>query len=777
VRNTRVGFLRALFIVVALVMGVLSPISLPGVVSANGTVSGSVAAINDASDDQAMRAALDVFADFPTNSATPYGSLDEGRKSAVATDMLASKPSNGEYTDQTAGEMFGGLVAFRVEVARAVTAANETPGRLTVPMLRDLLATTAALPSGAQINGEPLVDQNLNTFSTILDLVGDQFVGVINASVARPFASATNMFGAASMTLLTGVLFVNSNPTVLQGAVEGALGNPFQTIQAAVTAAAAGTTILIGAGTYNEVVDVGKSLTLLGANAGVNPNTGTRGPESIIEASGDYAVEIFASDVLFDGFSVSNSAGNAVRIAVGRQNPNNAAVVNNVTVSNTIATGAAILSCPTCTGLYMGVLSFDNFEQAQYQSENIAFLDNRLTVSATNGRGITMAAWNGAQLTGDVTISGNHIFTSGNLTNVAGIELRSTWGVLSMQNVAISGNTIQGFGKAGVWLWGDPTVTISGNTFIGNLDDILLQHDPKNNNNVIGPNSFSGSRSAILNATAANIDISSTAVGSTFRGIALTGDTSLDDLFAIEDQIIHKVDQGSWGFVRVKAAEVFVTANSFRGTDTPSIQRGVDAATAGDTVHVAPGSYTGNVDVDKLLTILGANAGVNPNTGTRGPESIIEYSGDYSVEIFASDVLFDGFSVSNSLGNAVRIAVGRDFPTTSAVNNVTVSNTIATGAAILSCPSCAGQYMGVLSFDNFENPNYESKNIAFLDNRVTVSANNGRGITMAAWNGAQLTGDLPHQWQSHPHKWKPYECRRDRTALHVGGLFDSERHD
>jgi putative cell wall-binding protein len=919
VRNTRVGFLRALFVVVALVMGVLSPISLPGVVSADEEVSApvteSVAAINDASDDQAMRAALDVFADFPTNSATPYGSLDEGRKSAVATDMLASKPSNGEYTDQTAGEMFGGLVAFRVEVARAVTAANS--GGLTVPMLRDLLATTAALPSGARLNGETLTETVLLTFGSLLDVNGDKVVadvnlrpsgvtyqsftqmilqglsGVVlvdpsrtvsgNGSLIAPYPNLddvrgqltgkhTIVVGSGSVTLtatlnlngvsligagaslttinysqatglsngiqidgadvtlrgftltaagrasgaaanyaiktrpgvedllvedvavanvqktafdvnsvvgavyrnvtvsgvaagfgmaiagardvlidglsvtqaawgdvgvfpwpqtngqlpenirfqgelafggftvqsiLAGVTISTTSPThpgfveganltvpdafsslvsvtcqngrsdvvvrpadvsALLGLVQGCtlhtvadtptpvrivrgqqIVGGFSRISEAVAAASSGDRIEVSAGTYNEDVDVDKSLTLRGANAGVNPNTGTRGPESTIVSSGDYAVEIFASDVLFDGFSVNNSVGNAVRIAVGRQNPNNAAVVNNVTVSSTIATGAAILSCPTCTGLYMGVLSFDNFEQAQYRSENIAFLDNRLTVSADNGRGITMAAYNGSQLTGVVTISGNHILTNGSPTSSAGIELRSTSGFSSMQNVAISGNTIEGFDIAGVWPRLNPTVNISGNTFAGNVHDIRLDHNPANNNNVIGPNSFSGSSSAIRNNTTANIDISTTAVGSTFGGIALTGDTSLADLFAIEDQIIHKVDVGTLGFVRVKAAEVFVTANSFRGTDTPSIQRGVDAATAGDTVHVASGTYTGNVSLSKN--------GLTLRAGTFHAANV---SG--AVTIAADDVTVQGLRISSTGDSGVIVSGNRYSP-------------------------------------------------------------------------------------------------------------------
>ena len=57
----------------------------------------------------------------------------------------------------------------------------------------------------------------------------------------------------------------------------------YTTIQAAIDAANSGDTIIVAAGSYEEEVIVDKPLTLLGANAGI-PGTGTRGPESIVDA-------------------------------------------------------------------------------------------------------------------------------------------------------------------------------------------------------------------------------------------------------------------------------------------------------------------------------------------------------------------------------------------------------------------------------------------------------------------------------------------------------------
>jgi hypothetical protein len=95
-----------------------------------------------------------------------------------------------------------------------------------------------------------------------------------------------------------------------------------------------------------------------------------------------------------------------------------------------------------------------------------------------------------------------------------------------------------------------------------------------------------------------------------FRHITLGTPLSnavLADNFQIEDQVVHKIDLLPLGLARVKNGEVFVTVNSFvTPNTTPSIQRGVDAATAGDIVHVGPGTFNERVTVNKLnLTVQG----------------------------------------------------------------------------------------------------------------------------------------------------------------------------
>lgn len=76
--------------------------------------------------------------------------------------------------------------------------------------------------------------------------------------------------------------------------------------------------------------------------------------------------------------------------------------------------------------------------------------------------------------------------------------------------------------------------------------------------------------------------------------------------FAIEDLIDHKVDLLTLGKVSFVPGEVFVTVNSFVAPNTAgSVQRGIDVAVANDIVHVNDGTYDEDVNVNKVITLLG----------------------------------------------------------------------------------------------------------------------------------------------------------------------------
>ncbi len=82
----------------------------------------------------------------------------------------------------------------------------------------------------------------------------------------------------------------------------------YPTIQAAVTAATAGNTIAVCAGTYTENVVVNKALTILGVNAGT-PGCASRPTESTIAGGAGAAVTITADGVTLDGFELTGVTG------------------------------------------------------------------------------------------------------------------------------------------------------------------------------------------------------------------------------------------------------------------------------------------------------------------------------------------------------------------------------------------------------------------------------------------------------------------------------------
>jgi parallel beta-helix repeat protein len=124
---------------------------------------------------------------------------------------------------------------------------------------------------------------------------------------------------------------------------------------------------------------------------------------------------------------------------------------------------------------------------------------------------------------------------------------------------------------------------------------------------------------------------------------------------------------------RVVLSTVFVSPTGSLGGQPAftTIQAGVNAAKAGDTVEVGSGTYNGNVAVNKPLTILGARANINPNQSTvitSAPTvapavSIIGIQPLPSVingsfKVTANNVTLNGFTVENQFGTDVADADG-----------------------------------------------------------------------------------------------------------------------
>jgi len=102
-----------------------------------------------------------------------------------------------------------------------------------------------------------------------------------------------------------------------------------------------------------------------------------------------------------------------------------------------------------------------------------------------------------------------------------------------------------------------------------------------------------------------------------------------------------------------------------------ALQAAIYAASPGDIIVVLAGTYNEAIVIDRQLTLLGANVGVNAVTGTRGSESIIYGETSTAITISADGVIIDGFTLDGGITLD---------DTANPISGGTISNNIITGA-------------------------------------------------------------------------------------------------
>jgi len=174
----------------------------------------------------------------------------------------------------------------------------------------------------------------------------------------------------------------------------------------------------------------------------------------------------------------------------------------------------------------------------------------------------------------------------------------------------------------------------------------------------------------------------------------------------VTDQAGNTVTDGPVSFVYDTDGILTVDDSPSTNPDFPTIQEAIDAAVPGiTTIDVATGSY-GAINVDKPLIIKGANAGIDPNTGTIYTWSTIFSGSGNIVTIDSDDVTIDGFTITNTGLNSGVGIYSSDNSNLTIKNNIisnignTLDDKVGRGIEIVSSTGATADVNGVTIENN-----------------------------------------------------------------------------
>ena len=239
----------------------------------------------------------------------------------------------------------------------------------------------------------------------------------------------------------------------------------YATIQAAVDAATSGAIITVDSGNYTGSVVVTKSLTIRGADSGLDARSSTRttnGKETTITGSNTgsgigMAFHIKASNVTIDGFTLQGQTTKSVTTGaaiVCAPNIYGTRILNNI-VQNNVA------------GVFLANSSATTPALIQYN-----LFKNNNNAGTNGGRAIyTDGGISGGNIT-NVTIDSNAFTGNRGSSGTTGLEAAVAfehWSAGHQTNIRITNNSFTSNGKSTLF-FNAVGVTIEGNTVTGALD-------------------------------------------------------------------------------------------------------------------------------------------------------------------------------------------------------------------------------------------------------------------------------------------------------------------
>jgi hypothetical protein len=410
------------------------------------------------------------------------------------------------------------------------------------------------------------------------------------------------------------------------------------------------------------------------ANAGVSGTTVYVDSAAVGTGDGSSLVNAFTTiqAAIDDAATVD---GDIIRIADGTYTiTNTIEVTKSLTLQGTSQTGT-IINASGATG------SFGKFGIHSSKS-NITFNDFTLTApTGTQGRGFkiegTTANTSGAAQDGarsaNLAINRVTVNGDGGTASRTGIDINGVNGV-TLTDVTSNNNGGNGISLTDSSNVSMTNITTSGNKWGGVALYTLGQYYPGGISGIIITGQNSSETNPLYNQNEGTFNggnpFATTGVSApqfTYKGVST----------ALPGYVLYNEDLAEL-YTALGASSSAITITNVSSGNTviapgQTIQSRIDAATAGATIVVPAGSYTENLTVNKALTLLGANSGIDAVSGTRGAESVITGR----ILVTASDVKVDGLKITNptySTASSIHgIQVFGNGPT---ISNIVLSNNI-----------------------------------------------------------------------------------------------------
>jgi len=471
------------------------------------------------------------------------------------------------------------------------------------------------------------------------------------------------------------------------------------TISAAITKASAGDTVNVAAGTYAEQVIIGKGLTIVGDE--LNPaNVVIDGQNAALPLS-DGQVRIYnaTGPVVFKGFRIINAgtkSGTYFGILTKGAQP---VTVQNCQIIGHGATvplgedygmwaytgaGALVISGSYFAELYHAILLEQRYGTSTLENNTFDALFTGLYGDGNiyGGRAIEAIVYGTTDVTALQTIRGNQFlnfrstgvqFSGGfsgqtprKFTNVLieknnfdflTTDIINLNGAILLQNISTPSNDDPAGGVTAEVRNNTVHVPSGNGIIVKGLNGTINIHDNSISGNLTNGVKADQSLGPIVKATG------------NWWGNA-SGPTHASNPDGTGDAVTGNIDYSPWREADYLAPDKTLLAHPWswgvNTSNSSTIQEGIDAATAADTVHVRAGTYQEQVSINKALTVSGADGAVLDGTGLVPQWTV-------GVNIRSGNVTFDNIDVTNYTQDGITAYDNIDMPNLH-ITNLKVSN-------------------------------------------------------------------------------------------------------